>query len=456
MSEQSHVTRALAQYAAGQRFAALPAPTVHAFKRVLLDYLTCALTGAQTQVARTLREYLAQIDALKDAAVVGTPLRLSAPNAAFANGTAAHGLDFDDGHTQASAHPAGATLPALLAAAEAGGAGAASIVTATVVAYDVMLRIARALHPVSARRGFHNTPVAGVFGAAAGCANLLGLDTRATLNALGLAGSFAGGLREYLDEGADVKRIHPGKAARDGVICAELARRGLSGPSRVLEGRHGLLRAVAGEDANLGAALDGLGSRFAIDDAYFKPYPCCRHFHAAIDAIAELKRAQPIDPAAVERIDVGLYQVGYAGHEHRHCDNLLDAQMSAPCAAVLALLDEEVTAQSFAPESVGRAEFQELIGRTHACVDDECERIYPGRRSGAVSIRLRGGHTVRARVVDPRGEGDKPLTDEDLERKFVANCEPIAGRGRCERLLAAVWRFETRADVEQLYRWGDG
>jgi 2-methylcitrate dehydratase PrpD len=446
-------SRLLAEHVANLRFETLQPEVVHAFKRVLLDYLTCAVTGSQMPVSRTLRTYLAEIDATSQACVIGTAMRLSPPNAAFANGASTHGLDFDDGYTAGSAHPAGPTFPAVLALAEARGANARSIVTAVVLAYDVMLRIAAALHPVSARRGFHNTPVAGIFGAAAGSASLLGLDSRHTLDALGLAGSFAGGLREYLDEGAEIKRIHPGKAARDGVICAELAKRGLSGPSRILEGRHGLFRAFADSSVNWDRLLDGLGSKFAITDAYFKPYPCCRHFHAAIDGIMQLKAQHAVDPAAIERVDIGMYEVGYTGHEHSHCDNLLDAQMSAPVACALALICPDLTMQSFGAEQFERPDFKALIGKMHPYVDSECERIYPGRRSGMVSIHLKSGADLRARVLDPRGEGENPLSDAELERKFVANCEPVIGDARCRRLVAAVWNFEELSGLAEFYRW---
>ena len=161
---------------------------------------------------------------------------LSVPNAALVTGANVHGLDFDDGHTQWFGASGRRYLPAVLAAAQQRGSSAHEIICAVVAGYDVMCRIAAAMHPESARRGYHNTALAGVFGAAAGVSNLLRLDATQTLNALGLAGSFSAGIREYLDEGAEIKRIHPGKAARDGVICAEFARRGITGPSKCSRG----------------------------------------------------------------------------------------------------------------------------------------------------------------------------------------------------------------------------
>lgn len=443
----------IARHAVATRFETLPPPAVHAFKRACLDFLTCSVAGSAMPVSKALLSYYVENDATRTATVIGSGAKLSAPNAALVNGANTHGLDFDDGHTNGSCHPAGAIFPAVLAAAESSRARPREIIAAVVTGYDVMTRISAAMHPVSARRGWHNTPVAGVFGAAAAVSNLLRLDAAQTLNALGLAGSFAGGIREYLDEGAEVKRIHPGKAARDGLLCAEFARRGITGPSRVLEGRHGFFRVAADGQVKWDRFFDGLGARYEISNAYFKPYPCCRHYHSAVDGILALQAAHGFRASDVERVELGLYGVGVTGHDHKHCDSLLDAQMSAPVAAALALEDGGIAAQNFLPESLGRPAIRSLIDRIDARLDDECERIYPGRRSGAVKITLRGGRMLDMRVLDPKGEGDNPMTDADLEHKFLVNCKPLIGEARCAALLATAWGFDALADAGELFRW---
>ena len=159
-------------------------------------------------------------------------------------------------------------------------------------------------------------------------------------------------------------------------------------------------------------------------------------------------------PESIEKVEVGMYEVGYTGHEHRHCENLLDAQMSAPVAAALTLRFGDINTTSFQPETLAREDVKALIERVHPYVDEECERIYPGRRSGAVAIHLRDGTTLRTRVLDPRGEGGNPLTDGDLERKFRSNCEPILGAARCDRLVESVWRFEELDSLTEFFRWG--
>jgi len=449
----SAVSKMLAEYVAGLDYQRLSSQAVHAFRRALLDYLTCAVSGSRTQPSRLVLDYARSWDQASEACVIGHDARLASPNAAFVNGTSAHGLDFDDGYTQGSVHPAGAVFPALLAVAERLGAGSDEVIAAGVAAYDVTLRIAAAVHPHSARRGFHNTPTAGVFGAAAAASRLLRLDAHRTLDALGLAGSFAGGLREYVAEGADVKRLHPGKAARDGIVCAELAKRGMSGPTRVIEGRYGFAQAVGGGEADLSRVTDDLGSTFAICSAYFKPYPACRHFHSALDAIRHIARRRAFVPQDVKSVEIGLYDIGVQGHDHKHAYTLLDAQMSAPVSAALAVVLGDVTATGYDRSNLDNPEVKRIVDATTVFVDPECERLYPHRRSGLARVHLNDGTTLEERVLDPRGEGENPLSDDELTHKFLSNCGPVLGEPKCARVLETTWSLSHTTALTELYSW---
>ncbi len=451
-AEQQDVTRRLARHVAGTRFDDLSERTVHAFKRALLDYLATSITGSQEPVAAQMLDYLAGVDESRTAAVVGHRQRLSVLNAALLNGTSTHALDFDDGHTNASAHPAGPNFPAVFAVAEQKSLGAKDVVLATVLGYDVMLRVSSAIHPTSALRGWHNTPITGVLGAAAGVSSLIGNDEEQTLYAIGLAGSFAGGLFEFLGEGADIKRIHPGKAARDGILCAELGKRRITGPMHVLEGKHGFFKAFVDGKVNWERLMQGLGMRYEIEDAYFKPYPCCRHLHPIMDGIVALKRRHQVDPAQVDRIEAGSYAVG-ARHNHTSWEALLDAQMSMPVAAALALIEDDVTSPSFKPGRVDRPEVQSMIPKVNVYTDEETDRLYPKRRGGVVTLVMKDGTRLTERVLHPKGEGENLMSDADLERKFVSNCEPIVGKDKCARLLEGVWGFERLDNLALFYRW---
>lgn len=411
------------------------AAACHAFARACTDFVTCVLLGAQMPVTEATLRHFAKTDAGQQSTLFGRTERLSPASAAFVNATATHGLDFDDGHTQAGGHPGAAVFPAVFAVAEDIGAGSQDVIRAVIVGYQMMVRVARMMHPKTAQKGWHNTAVAGTFGATGAVASLLKLDVERTAHALGLAGSFTGGILEFLAEGPDVKRIHPGMAARDGITCAGLAQEGVTGPRHVFEGRHGVFNTFIDGKADL-SHLHAPGLDIA--NAYFKLYPCCRHYHAAIDGLLDLRESHGLEMSDVVAVRLGLYANAVRGHDHKTADSLLNAQMSAPIAAALALVDGKVTVSGFQPESLGRQLVQDTLPMIDTSVDPECDRLYPQRRSGVVAVDLKDGRTLENRVQNPRGEGDRPLSDTDLQDKFRTNCEPILGRATSAAVLDLI------------------
>jgi len=441
------VTQELASWVAAMTFERVPSDVVHQARRALLDYLGATLAGSTTGVSTTVRKYLEQYEGGSLSTVVGSDRRLSPTAAAMANGTSAHGLEIDDGHTRGSVHPAAACFPAVLAAAEAYGSSPEAVITASVVAYEVTCRLSSATHPATWRQGFHNTGVNGVFGAAAGVANLLGLDATRTAHALGIAGSFAGGLFEFLGTGAEVKRLHPGKAARDGLFAAEMASRGISGPTTVLEGRNGYFRAYAGGDVRVSAIFEGLGERWEIQSIYVKPYPCCRHLHGPIDAILAMAEQSPIPVQEIRSIRVETYGVA-SQHQHKTVKDFLDAQMSIPFAVAVALVEGKVGIDHFSASARSRADLQELMDKVEVSATADCETDYPRMRPARVILDLASGGKRSLRVDYPLGEPDNPLSDRELEQKFHNICDPVAGSEASRRIIQAVWRL---SDMNELY-----
>ena len=158
-----------------------------------------------------------------------------------------------------------------------------------------------------------------------------------------------------------------------------------------------------------------------------------------------------ISPRDVARIEVGVYEVGARGHDHRHANSLLDAQMSAPVSTALAMVYGDVTVGTYDPAKINDPEVQRILALTSAGVDAECERVYPKRRSGVARVTLLNGQSFELRVLDPKGEAENPMTDEDLTHKFQSNCEAILGKAKCDRMLALVWSIEKAASLAELY-----
>ncbi|GAA3203261.1 MmgE/PrpD family protein [Actinocorallia longicatena] len=282
-----------------------PRPPERAVTRLLLDGLGCVMAAVREGAAGPAITVARAFGGVPEATVLPGPLRLPAPAAAFANGALAHALDFDDTHAGGLVHPTAVVLPVAFSVGEETGASGAEIVAAAGAGIETICRLAAAVPHGFHARGLHATSVCGVFGAALTAARLYRLDADRTVHALGIAGSRAAGLLEFLRSGGTVKQVHTGFAAQDGVLSARLAEAGLTGPERILDGEYGLYRALLGETPAATAILDGLGERWELEQVSVKPYPACRLLHAALDAAVLVRPS--VDPAAVERIEVTLH-----------------------------------------------------------------------------------------------------------------------------------------------------
>jgi 2-methylcitrate dehydratase PrpD len=440
------LTAQLVDWGASVRFDDLPDEVVHQAKRVILDYVAATLVGSTSTPARIVQRYVAETEPPGAATVLGSALRATAPSAALVNGTAAHGLEVDDGYTPGSTHPGGPIGSAVLAVAEARAAGPQQILLAMAIGLELTCRIGGAGHPATWRRGFHNTAINGVFGAAAAATRLMDRDRSDLANALGIAGSHSGGLFEFLHGGGEVKRLHPGKAARDGIVSAELAMRGLTGPSTVLEGPAGYLHAFADGDYDVDHLVGGLGVRWRMLDMYVKPYPCCRHLHGPIDAILQLAGEEPIDVDAVESVRVETFPAA-ARHGGKRIDDFIAAQMSIPYAVAVTMLYGVPSMEHFGAEVRTDPRIARIVDVVEVEEAEDCVRDYPAMRPARVTVRA-GSRERVLRIDQPYGEPSNPMSDADLESKLHRLAGPVVGERRCTEIAAAIWGLD---DPERLF-----
>jgi len=413
---RSGLTMALATWVSAPD-SSLPPDVGHQARRLLLDYLCAAIVGSQTPAARAVRDVASENYAGDDAMVIGGG-RLSPAGAALVNGTAAHGFELDDGYTPGSVHPSAPVVSAALATGQTMCADSADIWRAIAIGVEVTARIAAAGHPATWRRGFHNTPLAGVFGAAAACAVLRGLSADQTASAFGVAACHAGGLFAFLSSGAEVKRLHAGKAARDGLLSVEMARRGVTGPPEIFDSVPGYFPAFAGDEYDSSRLVDGLGERWAALHTYVKPYPCCRHVHGPIDCVLAALDADQLHVPAIEWVEVTTYEVA-SQHAKTEVGTVLDAQMSIPYAVAVTLLRGRPGLREFTPEAWRDPRVRDLTGRVSVRSDEVLTSRYPAERPAEVLIRQRGGPALRFAVAQPLGEPSNPMTDDQLGAKFT-------------------------------------
>lgn len=434
-------TDALVAWTVAARTAPLPAEVEHHVRRLLVDYVAAVVPGSRTEPARAVAGHVAtSYGAAPGTGATAVGLgRVSAPGAALLNGTSCHSLEVDDGYTPGSVHPTSVAFPAVLAAAESLGSDTDTVVKALAVGHEAVSRLAAAGHPATWRNHFHNTPLAGVVGATCGVAVLHGLDADTLHHALGIAASHAGGLFAFLGQAAEVKRMHPGKAARDAVASVELAVAGLTGPRAIIEARHGYVEAFAADGFDVERLLGGLGERWVMLDSYVKPYPSCRHLHGPIDAVLALKKTG-VTAADVESVDVATYTVA-SHHASTDVSSLLDAQMSIPFAIATSLVNDEVGLTEFDEAARSDARTLELVERVKVRADEQADADYPTLRTAVVTLRLTDGREVSERVPVPYGEPGNPVSDDEMTAKMVRLCAPVIGADAARSLVSDLWAF---------------
>jgi len=356
---------------------------------------------------------------------IGNTRTLSAAGAALVNGTAAHGEDFDDTFEGGPVHAGAVVVPAVLAACERHNPDGAAALKGIAVGVEVLCRLSMVVPKAVHKAGFHPTAVFGAMGAAAGVAAALHLDRKQTVDALGIAGSMASGIIEYLAEGSWTKRMHAGWAAQSGVRAALMARAGFSGPRTVFEGTHGLFHGFAHKiDGDYDALLDDFGARWVTETLAFKPYPCGTMTHPYIDCARKLF-ARGIKGGEIADIvcDVG------EGTVHRLWEPLAAKQtpangyagkFSQPYCIAAGLVRGNVGLGDFTDEAVKDPAVLTVAGKVRYRIDPQ--NPYPNEFTGHVRATLIDGSVTEERQPHFRGGAKEPLTRQDIEEKFALCC----------------------------------
>jgi 2-methylcitrate dehydratase PrpD len=430
----STVAARLAEWAVGLRPEDIPAPVAHAARRHLLDGLGDALASARAGVVDAAVAVAGGLGGPAESTVLATGERVSAPAAALANGALVHGLDFDDTHAGGLVHATAVVAPAALAVGEQVDADGAALLTAAVVGYETICRVAAASPHGFHARGLHATQVAGTLAAAAVAAKLMGLDAATTTQALGIAGSSSGGLLEFLSTGASTKQLHPGSAAMNGILAARLAAAGATGPESVLEGPHGIYAALSARPADVESVVEGLGERWETTRITIKPYPSCQLMHVTLDALREVLVPADEVVEVVAQVHPDSASIVCEPAEVKVAPRTsYDAKFSLPWSVAAMLVDGDVTVATYDLDSVLRPEVAELSARVRTVVTSG-EGV-AADAAGEVEVRLRDGSVRVGRVPRSQGGPDAPLTDEALLAKFLANSD---GRDDLARAVLAL------------------
>ncbi|MFC0220249.1 MmgE/PrpD family protein [Pseudochelatococcus lubricantis] len=441
------VTRQVVDLIAGVRFDLLSPETVAVVQNVLVDTLGVIVAGIDEPlgVCRIICDHIEQMGGNSQATVFGTDVRTSVVQAAFANGIAAHALDFDSTFFPLT-HPSSPTIPAILAVAEWKGLPGTKVIEAIAVAFELQGRMRLAAHGWSAGQGFHKPGVVGTLGAAAGVAKLLELPSREFGMALGLAGSRAGALA--VNTGTMTKSSHAGHAARMGVECALLAQAGWTATEDVF-GEKGILDTFVGTDVEYSALTENFGDPFYMvsPGVGFKKYPCNYFTHRVIDAALHLRAEMQIEPDEIEQVIVTFPRFDYVNRPAPRSG--LDAKFSVQYTAAIALLDGVVGVDSFSQPRRDAVDVASLLPRVSLVMDDAIPSDFM-KMWCDVEIRMRGGRAQSKTMKELTGWIGSPLPREALISKFRSCVSGRISAASADAVLLFIENLSLEEDVSVL------
>ncbi len=450
----------LAKYTLNLKYQDIPAETVEATKKDVLDLLATTLGGSAAPGCREVVELIKEWGGKEESTILVYGGKVPAPHAAQVNASMGHALDYDDCHDPAGHHPAVAVIPSCFAIAERRGKVSGQEFLAAVNAgIDISCRLALAtrFRTDVLYDGFNSTTVYGAFAAAAATGKLLGLDEKKMINALGFAYEQASGNFQCIDDGALSKRMGPGFAARGGIVSALMAEKGITAAQNSLLGKWGLYSIYYGGGVDLDALTGELGERFETANVSLKAYPCCKLTHTFIDASLALKKEYNLK---VEDIAEATAFVGHRAHAicepgdiKRSPRTIVDAQFSVPWNVANALVGGKVGMLDFTAEHIKDEVVLQVAQKVKVKVDDSLTRsaIEPA----IVEVRTRDGRVLTRRVDYSYGTPQNPMTWDSLMDK-LAECAARAARPihrqNLEKVFDMVQRLEHLDDASQVVR----
>ncbi|MFJ9175871.1 MmgE/PrpD family protein [Streptomyces sp. NPDC102360] len=438
----SPLTR-LAGLVSDTRYEHLPKATTRKATLHVLDTLGAGLAGAHSEETGIAVSVLG--GERGETPVWGTRERLTPRAAALVNGVSSHAYEVDD--TGGCDHSGAVVVPAALAAAAVGAApvSGARLLTAIVLGYDVGRRMLEAFGGYEAHNGagWHSTGTCGPFGAAAAAAHVLGLTTRQTEAALGLASSGSAGLWAFVHDGAMTKRLHAGRAAESGLLAARMAAAGMTGPSAVFDDTWGgALATYAGKEAEPGALTEGLGRNWKIMRSSLKPYASCRGTHSSVDALLSIMGDRNLDADDIATVHVSMSPFLHGMCGGRGTATLAAAQLSLPRALAAVITHGHAGLEAYIGDSGYGASLRAAMAR----IELEVDEAIPADEEPVVTVTSSDGRRWSLRVDEPSGSPGNPLTEAAVREKF---------RGLAGRVLTADRTRELEQAVLGLAEAGD-
>lgn len=444
------ISHALAGFTAALRWDAIPADVRTRAKHLILDAIGCGLAARRFEFAAVSLRAIEALGGSGARGVVGHALRLPLRDAVLANGILMHGLDYDDTHSEGIVHLTVGVLPAALGLSSELDRPGRDLLVAYIAAVEAGARLGAVAKGGFHQVGFHPTGVIGAFASALAAGKLHGLDVTQLVNAQGVALSTASGSLEFLEDGSWTKRFHPGWAGVSGITAAMMAKHGFVAPAAAYEGRFGLYKSHLGPldaQCDYSRATQALASTWETLNVAVKPYPACHFVHAFADAALELRRQglEPADLTKVESITALVPAevvkiVCEPAATKRRPANEYDAKFSIPYVIAATLRAGKFGLAELEEAALKDPETLALAAKVSYRVDPESG--FPKHYSGEIIVRLKHGRELRHREAINRGSADRPLTNAEVEAKFMQNAVDCVPAGRANNIRDAVLGLE--------------
>lgn len=436
-----YVTEILAKKAIALLAQPLPELVIHYAKRAVIDWYASALPGTQTEPLRLLEQTVAEdLDRGQAQLILGR--RATVRTAALLNGAAAHAAELDDSFRDAMYHPGAATVAAALAASQQVNGTGADFLRSVVVGYEVSTRIGMVMGRAHYQY-WHNTGTIGTFGAAAAAAAAYKLDADAFSHALATAATFTAGLQQAFRMDSMSKPLHPGRAAEAGILSAQLARQGVTGSLDIFEGQAGLGQAMS-DGPDWSGVAETFGTDFHITRLTVKNHVGCGHAFPAIDGVVALRQQHNVDSANIARIHIATYRpaLDIACYDFPQTAN--EARFSIKYMVATALVHGDVRMSAYSPERMACLATRQLMSRISTTVDPDMDKRFPQQRAAKIEFELKDGSRLEYVQPNRKGDPEAPLTDKELEDKFLELADPVIGRARADALLQYLWKLEAQ------------
>jgi len=442
----------ITDFALKLKYKDIPQEVIYKAKLHLLDSLGVALSVSKNPIIKdSIVKTVNELNVKKESTIIGSNLLSSCDYAAFSNASMIHSQDYDDTHRSGIVHTSSIVVPTVLACGEVEKINGASLIEAMVAGYEILARIGLVANGGFHKKGMHATPMCGVFAASLIAGKINRMSKKELVNALGICGSQAAGLQQFLINGSWVKIIHPAWAVHSGIIASKFASNGFTGPLEIFEGELGFFAGHLGlKNVNLDCLTKGLGEVWETLNISMKRYPCCHAMHTFIDGVLYLKNKHHIELEKIKNIvckinPLGAKLVSDPIDIKRKPKTVYGARFSLPYAIAITLLEGELGLKQFSERKVKDERVLGITSKVYCFKDDS----FP-RTGGNIVIEMNDGKKYQYIKEFPIGSPQYPLNEDEVKDKFRSNTKTILDHKRVEDIINAVLNIEETDNICKL------